>query len=402
MRKLWKKFAAVAFTAVMGMALFAGCGASGTSSSASSSAASSAESGQEASSASGDTIENDGDKTIGVVFYSKTDALGSVVYSLVNEAARVWGVNVKWEIGGLDNETQLNSVQNLISGGVDGIVIIPLADTVTQKTSEMCEEHQVYFSLCFRDIIDEDIREQVIANPYFVGMTYEEDYETAKQMVKIAADKGCTKAGVSYNAPTVPYEAAVTSGFNDGMEEYGIEKVAEFTASDSGDVNVSTSNIENFLSAYPDMDLVLSGSGSNGVAEASIQLLEGTGVKLATRDFFVGMREAFENDTLAVAVGGMAPDALYSFAMCYNAVCGTPIEDSYISCTQPYLCLTSAEDCDVYDEYFGEDLSKIGDIYTEDFLNSLLKSNNSELNAEKLQEIMNEYSMEWIQKQANQ
>lgn len=54
-----------------------------------------------------ENLDNGGDKTIGVVFYSKTDALGSVVYALVNEAAKAWGVNVKWEIGGLDNDTQL-------------------------------------------------------------------------------------------------------------------------------------------------------------------------------------------------------------------------------------------------------------------------------------------------------
>lgn len=36
-----------------------------------------------------------------------------------------------------------NSVQNLISG-VDGIVIILLADTVTQKTSEMCEKLSIF------------------------------------------------------------------------------------------------------------------------------------------------------------------------------------------------------------------------------------------------------------------
>lgn len=84
----------------------------------------------------------------------------------------------------------LTQWQNLISGGVDGIVIIPLADTVTQKTSEMCEKAGVYFSLCFRDIIDDTIRQQVTANPYFVGMTFEADYDAAKEMVKIAADAG--------------------------------------------------------------------------------------------------------------------------------------------------------------------------------------------------------------------
>ena len=48
---------------------------------------------------------------------------------------------------------------------------------------------------------------------------------------------------------------------------------------------------------------VLAGAGSQGIAEASVQLLANTGVKLATRDFFTGMEEAFENETLAVAIG---------------------------------------------------------------------------------------------------
>jgi len=161
-------------------------------------------------------------------------------------------------------------------------------------------------------------------------MTFEADYDAAKEMVKIAADAGHKNAGVGYNSPTVPFEKQVTAGFNDGMEAYGVNKMAEYTVSDTGDANVTISNIENFLDAYPDMDMILSGAGSQGMAEATVQLLANTGVKLVTRDFFTGMEDAFNNGTLAVACGGMAPDALYSFAMCYNAVAGTPLSDSYI------------------------------------------------------------------------
>lgn len=398
-----KKAIAIILTMVMTAVCLAGCG-------------NSAEPGQDSSSEvveevageaptetaagnSEESMDNGGNKTIGVIFYSKTDALGSVVYALVNEAAKTWGVNVKWEIGGLDNDTQLNSVQNLISGGVDGIMIIPLADTVTQKTSEMCEKAGVYFSLCFRDIIDESIREQVTANPYFVGMTFEADLGAAKELIRIASEQGCSNAGIGYNSPTVPYEKQVTAGINEGLEEYGVNKIAEYTVSDTGDANVTTSNIENFLSAYPDMDLVVNAAGSNGIGEASVELLRNTGVKLATRDFFTGMEEAFNDDVLAVACGGMAPDALYSFAMCYNAVAGTPLSDSYISCQQKYIFLTSAEECQMYEKYFGSDLSHIGEVYTADYLNGLLKANNDSLNEESLQALMDEYSMDWVQAQ---
>lgn len=395
MKKVMKSMITAILTCCLTVVMLTGCGSgTPTEDAVADSTAESTASGSES-----EDMDNGGDKTIGVVFYSKTDSLGSVVYALINEAAKTWGVNVRWEIGGLDNDTQLNSVQNLISAGVDGIVIIPLADTVTQKTAEMCEDAEVYFSLCNRDIIDEDIRKQVTANPYFVGMCYEADYDAAKEMVKIAAEQGCKKASVGYNSPTVPFEKQVTAGFNDGMKEYGVDKVAEYTISDQGDANVTISNLENFLDAYPDMDLVLAGAGSQGIAEASVQLLANTGVKLATRDFFTGMEEAFENETLAVAIGGMAPDALYSLAMCYNAVAGTPLSDSYVEVQQKYIFLTSAEECKVYEEYFGSDLSHVGDVYTEEYLNSLLQSNNPELNAETLQSMMDEYSMEWIEEQ---
>ena len=112
------------------------------------------------------------------------------------------------------------------------------------------------------------------------------------------------------------------------------------------------------------------------------------------------MEEAFNNGTLAVACGGMAPDALYSLAMCYNAVAGTPLSDSYISCRQKYIFLTSAEECKTFETYFGSDLSRVGDIYTADYLNTLVRSNNQSLDAQSLQEMMDAYSMEWIQKQA--
>lgn len=78
---------------------------------------------------------------------------------------------------------------------------------------------------------------------------------------------------------------------------------------------------------------------------------------------------------------------------------GTPLSDSYVEVQQKYIFLTSAEECKVYEEYFGSDLSHVGDVYTEEYLNSLLQSNNPELNAETLQSMMDEYSMEWIEEQ---
>lgn len=72
----------------------------------------------------------------------------------------------------------------------------------------------------------------------------------------------------------------------------------------------------------------------------------------------------------------------------------------FISCQQKYIFLTSAEECQAFEYYFGSDLSHVSEVYTEDYLKSLVKANNDELNAETLQSMMDEYSMEWIESQA--
>ena len=122
-----KRMIALVLAVVLAMGLLAGCGGS---------SGGAAEGETEA--ATNVTNSADG-PTIGILWYSNTDPLGKQVYTIVNAAAEELGVNVMWEIGKFDNDAQLTSIQNLISAGVDGIILQPMDASFIPKAMELCD-----------------------------------------------------------------------------------------------------------------------------------------------------------------------------------------------------------------------------------------------------------------------
>ena len=118
----------------------------------------------------------------GVVFYSKDDALGQSVVSTINYAAEVLGnVEIEWNICGTEPTEQIAAVENLISSGCKGIMTIPMTDVVSQRSAEACEAAGVKLALCFRNISDDSIREQVESMDCYVGQCEEDEKGTAKK-----------------------------------------------------------------------------------------------------------------------------------------------------------------------------------------------------------------------------
>lgn len=392
-----KKLVSTVLVCAMTLSLLAGCGSSSTSSSGSTQGTDvSAEAGGE----SEDIIVSEDAPTIGVVFYSKTDSLGASVYSLVNTAAKELGVNVKWEIGALDNDTQISQVQNLISAGVDGIMIIPLANTVSQKVSSLCEDAGVYLSFCFRNITDDSIKETVTANPYFVGMVSEDEQGAGEHLVQSLTSQGRTNLGVAYSTPGSAVGDNRNIGIDNGIKNEKAKKLAEFSIPADGNVNTVSSGVQNFLTAYPNMDGIVFGSVSLGCGEAVVQILQSSNqdVVFSCIDTFEGMADAFANGQLATVAGGMSPDALYSFAMLYNACMETPISDSYIEASQPYLFITNEKECETFETYISNP-EKITEVFTSEYIKSLSKANSADLYADSFQKMMDSYSVDWIDEQ---
>ena len=154
----------VAMLLVVLMAAFAlvSCGAPAASESPSGDA-------QESAAASGDvqesaatgeqTADTEG-KKLGVIFYSKDDALGAAVYATLNYAAEALGVEIQWDLGKLDPTAQITAAENLIASGCDGILCIPLSEVVTQKVAQPLPR-TAYTSDLLQTITDEASKTEV-------------------------------------------------------------------------------------------------------------------------------------------------------------------------------------------------------------------------------------------------
>lgn len=335
---------------------------------------------------------------IGVVFYSKDDALGQSVVSTINYAAEVLGnVEIEWNICGTEPTEQIAAVENLISSGCKGIMTIPMTDVVSQRSAEACEAAGVKLALCFRNISDDSIREQVESMDCYVGQCEEDEKGTAKEVVEYLVDQGYSKFGVGYLDPSNALVAR-NKGTDAGIEETKSEKLAEYTVPLAQDPQTHSSAIENFMSSYPSMEAVIIDSAAQGGGEAILSTIAsfGSDLKMAAFDTFDGMKDGFDQGIIEVLVGGMYPDALFTFMALYNAVDGTPLSEEPVHLSQGYLLIRSADECEVYETYVADPNFRI---YDEDAIKSMAGRYNKDLTLDKLQGLQDEFSMDYVMEQ---
>ena len=333
-------------------------------------------------------------KKIGVIFYSKDDSLGAAVYSTLNYAAEALGVELVWKVGDLDPTAQITAAENMVAAGCNGILCIPMTDTVTQKIGKLCEDNQVYYVNCFRTITDDAIRKEVESYKYFLGYCFEDEIVAGETVVKLMADAGKKNAAIHYMYPG----SALTlrnNGFDQGLESTGMNKIAENTLNTSGNVAETTSVTENFINTYSELDVIIAASSAAGQGEAMVNTIRNLApngkVQLATFDVFAGMDEAFKDGTLGCAVAGMSPDALFSFMLLYNAVIGMPLSDKQEELSQNYIYITSPEESEAYEKYIDNPEYMI---YKAEDIQAMSRANNPDFDIEALRAIMADYTME--------
>ena len=96
---------------------------------------------------------------LGVIFYSKDDSLGQLVYSYLNYAAEVIdNLEIQWVFGSYDAASQVADAENLIAAGVDGIMCLTLDDLAMQQIANLCNENEVYFQVMFRMPSEEETK----------------------------------------------------------------------------------------------------------------------------------------------------------------------------------------------------------------------------------------------------
>lgn len=403
-----KKIMAIMVTVTMAVSLLSGCGSaadnSGTENETTvqeSTAETDSDNGEEAAASETEAAEpEEASHKIGVIFYGKDDALGQCVYTEVNHAAEVIGVDVEWAIGDYDTESQLTSVENLISAGCEGIMFMPIEDASAQKVGQACEESGVYFAICFRDILDSGIKEYVESCKYYVGSCWEDDKGAASDLVAVMNADGRSVFGLEKMNPSIAL-AVRNDGFAEGAEKVGASIVAEYEVPGDGNSQTHINGVTNFLNLYPDMDGILMTTSSQGAAESIVNTVKQNtsagDVTLAMFDLYDGIADDFEEGWVTAAAAGNSPDALFVFLALFNSVDGTPLSDSFINLSQKEVIVTSAEECADYEKYIDNPEYQI---YSDDVIKNLTGKYNPDVTLDDYTELMEAFSLDWVKENA--
>ena len=343
----------------------------------------------------GDTQTTGEKKKIGMIWYGNTDAMGGTFYAWANHAAEVLNVELVWSLGALDTATELTDCENLINAGCDGIYFIPMDIAANLQLGNACQQAGVYWATSNRDIIDDEVLAAVEANPYFVTRVYDNSYDVCKNMVSELAEQGITKVCMISGDPTDAMMVDRNNGFIDGCAENNIEILGTFQNPSSGDATTVVDGVNNFMTLYPEMEAILAVSGTNGVGEAIMSALNGSGkepgsIKVAAFDTFDGNQEAFDQGWLSVSCGGYTTECLISFLALVNRVQGNVIQDGVFEMTLSPLLITSSEEMQIFSQYVDNPDVQL---YSDELIQSLV---GPDVTVEDYQAVLDDWSIDFV------
>ena len=289
----------------------------------------------------------------------------------------------------------INKVSELISRGVDGILLMPAADSMLPSVDAMCADAGVYWGTMFRTISDESIRDAIYESEWFAGGCHEADEACAANIVKSMSEMGVTDLGVINIAKGDTSSDLRDKGLAEGAEEAGVNVLN--TTYDISVTTDMTKTIESYIAAYPEMNGILV---LGTYCEAAIPTIEKAladhdkagEVKVGRIDFESDLGTYLSEGTFHVSYGGQQQiDPLISAVILVNKVIGTPIvEDGPTIIETPYLELTDATEAEQFNEYF------LGDeaVYTADEIkDTMIKFYNPDIDMDYMNELISTFSI---------
>ncbi|MDD4680818.1 MAG: sugar ABC transporter substrate-binding protein [Clostridia bacterium] len=385
MKKLVSLVVVFALITVMGLTGCQSKETSGTSSESSSTVDS-------ASSSTSETPSGDDQITIGLGIWGNADPLSTMVIKMVQSAADALGAKVEVLVDdGFNPDKQISNVENFIAKGVDGIIICNGSDDIMPKIVKKCDEAKVPVAIYFRQIIDKEVKEYCEKSPYYIGCVHEDEEMVGYQLGKALADKGVKKAGViNYNKGDTTAETRY-NGYIKAFNELGVTKVAEQWEIITGEKAANA--VEQFLSAYPDMNgLAIVGGGGEPLTGA-VQALKKNNkigaVEITGSDFGPDIKKNIQSKEISAMSGGHWTDPFYCFMLMYNFATGNPLSKGPANISMNPIFITSVEEADQYSKWFEGELLP----YTADEVKQMTVKNNPDFNLEKLQSIAAAYSI---------
>lgn len=334
---------------------------------------------------------------VGIIIWGTTDALGRNSTMMVQKMVEQVGGEVVIDTSATSPETQIQSAENLIAAGCNGLLIVNYSDQMLPRLGQICKDNEVYWGLTWRRLISDEVVTALEENEYFVGFTAEDEIEISERLATALADNGAKEvAVVSSNVGDTTHDMR-NEGFDNICAKTEMERVAEYRGGRSAPEVMEA--VEKFLTGYPNLDAIFMTGGTNSQLEGALSALDKHNkrgeIPIAVIDFIDAdlMEEYLEDGTLFRIAGGHYVDPIFTASLVINAIQGNPLSDQYEEITLKFIDFEKSSDAIDYYKYVENDNEGIY-AYTEEELGNMLKSINPEFTIEELKQIALNYSVE--------
>jgi ribose transport system substrate-binding protein len=328
---------------------------------------------------------------------SFTDSLGQNALRAVEKAGEALGVEIKSFSDMNSGDNQLKTVENYISGGVDGILICPASDAVLPKIGQLCEKNRVWLMSCFRQVVDPDVVAVMAKNPWYLGTVYENEANTTQVVADALLAAGHTKFATFDQAPGMVAVDQRTEAFRMAIKNaVGAEIMATYLISNASNPAADiVPGFDMFIQSYPEVTAVFMAGSAGGMGEAAVTTVKSHNavgkMKIGAFDSFGGMDAAFQEGILTVLATAHHADPFYAFIVLFNAINGHRLTEEKVNLDLNYMVLTDAETCVQLSEYV---LNPKYDLYSPEEIKKFSVAENPSFTLQALKEEMDRYTLE--------
>lgn len=312
---------------------------------------------------------------IGVVIHTTTDFLCSKYKAYSEYIGENFNVDFTYYIlSSFDDDVYLAAIETLCGQGMDAIITTNFSGSAILKGIQVCDDYGVYMAVGWSHVQPEDL-EQAKKSKYFVGSSYEDDYNAGYALVKSCYDVG------KRNMMAIGYEPGITchdqrwNGMMQAFTDLGIEPAGEYRGLEFSDA------VESYLAMNKDIDAICITLMGLEYTKQPIANAGKTGdIIVACVDFSDNTGDALADGDLSLTIGGQYVDVAYSFVLLYNALRGTPLAEEPVEIPVNFISAYTQEDFNNYMKYVHNDIFA----YTADELKQVIKVFTPDATADQL------------------
>lgn len=298
-----KKLLALVLVSVLMFALFTGCSSQAAAPSAASSA-----------SASGKTY------TIGYLNWGQGIPILDSFEATAKAASDALGNKFVSVSDKFTADQQLANVQNMISSGVNAIMIDAVVPTLIPDIAKKCADAKIPF-VFYDHVPSQDVNAQLLSNPYYIGSFGSNVDVIAPELSKVALQDGSKTTVLIAGAVGDPTQDISITGFTKGFEDGG-GKVLD--VSRCTDPTESPTKAEDLLSANMKVESVLCATGDYTPAVVTASANLGISPKIYAVAVDAVTLGYIKEGKVTSGYGGVSLMGAYAYIMAQNFLDGNP------------------------------------------------------------------------------